>query len=158
VVATPLGNLEDLSPRARAALRDADAIAAEDTRRTGRLLQLLGLPKKPLLSYFAPRESQKAAAILARLDAGQTIVLVSDGGTPNVSDPGARLLRAALDRGVRVEPIPGPSAVTAALSVSPAPADRFVFEAGNASTSFSMRHVRSFFSRRRIASPHRSPR
>jgi 16S rRNA (cytidine1402-2'-O)-methyltransferase len=128
VVATPLGNLGDLSPRAREALETADAIAAEDTRRTGLLLARLGIPKKPLLSYFAPREKEKARAVLARLQAGQTVALVTDGGTPGVSDPGALLVREALAAGVRVEPVAGPSAVTAALSVSPAGGERFVFE------------------------------
>jgi 16S rRNA (cytidine1402-2'-O)-methyltransferase len=128
VVATPLGNLGDLSPRAREALTTADAVAAEDTRRTGRLLAALGIPKKPLLSYYAPREREKARAVLARLAAGQTVALVTDGGTPGVSDPGALLVRLAAEAGARVEPVPGPSAVTVALSVSPAGGGRFVFD------------------------------
>lgn len=128
VVATPLGNLGDLSARAREALETADAIAAEDTRRTGSLLQKLGLPKKPILSYFAPREREKARAIVERLRAGQTVALVTDGGTPGVSDPGALLVREARAAGIRVEPVPGPSAVTLALSVSSLGGERFVFE------------------------------
>ncbi|MFN8177869.1 MAG: 16S rRNA (cytidine(1402)-2'-O)-methyltransferase [bacterium] len=128
VVGTPLGNLADLSPRGREALESADAIAAEDTRRTGRLLELLGLPKKPLLALFAPRERERAPAIVARLVAGENVALVTDGGTPNVSDPGAVLIAAARAAGVRVEPIPGPSAVAVALSVSSNSGDRFVFE------------------------------
>ena len=128
VVATPLGNLGDISARAREALATADAIAAEDTRRTGRLLDLLGIGRKPLLSYFAPREAAKAEAIVARLLAGESIALVTDGGTPGVSDPGATLVRAAAAKGVRVEPIPGPSAVALALSVSAQGSERFVFE------------------------------
>jgi 16S rRNA (cytidine1402-2'-O)-methyltransferase len=128
VVATPLGNLGDISARARDALATADAIAAEDTRRTGRLLELLGIGSKPLLSYFAPKEEMKAEAIIARLLAGESIALVTDGGTPGVSDPGAALVRAAVEKGVRVEPIPGPSAVALALSVSAQGSGRFVFE------------------------------
>lgn len=128
VVATPLGNLEDLSPRGRRALENADSIAVEDTRRTGRLLDLLGLPKKPLLSYYAPREVEKAKAILRRLEQGDTIALVTDGGTPGVSDPGSVLVAAAMEAGIRVEPVPGPSAVALALSVSSFAGERFVFE------------------------------
>jgi 16S rRNA (cytidine1402-2'-O)-methyltransferase len=127
VVATPIGNLDDLSPRARAALAEADAIAAEDTRRSGRLLDLLALPKKPMLSYFAPKEREKAAAVLKRLRAGETIALVTDGGTPGVSDPGALLVSMARAEGIRVETIPGPSAVAAALSISSFGAGPFVF-------------------------------
>ncbi len=128
VVATPLGNLEDLSPRARAALANADAIAAEDTRRTGQLLVLLGLDKKPLLSYFAPKEREKSRAIVRRLERGETIALVTDGGTPGVSDPGAVLVAAARAVGAIVEPVPGPSAVATALSVSAFGGERFRFE------------------------------
>jgi 16S rRNA (cytidine1402-2'-O)-methyltransferase len=128
VVATPLGNLGDLSARAREALASADAIAAEDTRRTGQLLKLLGLPPKPFLSYFAPKEAVKAGAIIDRLLAGGTVALVTDGGTPGVSDPGAVLVREALAKGIRVEPIPGPSAVALALSVSAHGSERFIFE------------------------------
>lgn len=128
VVATPIGNLGDLSPRAREALETADVIAAEDTRRTGLLLQKLGIAKKRMLSYFAPREREKAEAIVARMIAGETVALVSDGGTPGVSDPGAVVVGAALQAGVRVEPVPGPSALTAALSISPAGGGPFVFE------------------------------
>lgn len=128
VVATPIGHLEDLSPRARHALESADAIAAEDTRRTGQLLRLLGLPKKPMLSYFAPKEREKIHRILKRLEAGETVALVTDGGTPGVSDPGALLVAAAREVGVHVEPVPGPCAIAAALSVSSFGGERFVFE------------------------------
>ncbi|NNE42706.1 MAG: 16S rRNA (cytidine(1402)-2'-O)-methyltransferase [Gemmatimonadetes bacterium] len=128
MVATPLGNLSDLSPRAREALATADTIAAEDTRRTGNLLRALGLPKKPMLSYFAPKEHEKARVILDRLESGQTVVLVTDGGTPGISDPGSVLMRGAHDAGICVEPIPGPSAVALALSVSSAAGGAFVFE------------------------------
>jgi 16S rRNA (cytidine1402-2'-O)-methyltransferase len=128
VVATPIGNLDDLSPRARHALSTADAIAAEDTRRAGKLLELCGIPKRPMLSYFAPREQEKARAIVRRLTAGESIALVTDGGTPGISDPGAVLVAAARAAGVRVEAIPGPSAAAAALSVSSFGGDRFLFE------------------------------
>ena len=128
VVATPLGNLADLSPRARSALETADALIAEDTRRTGRLLQLAGLPKKPIFSYFAPQERSKVAPILKRLREGKTLALVTDGGTPGISDPGSLLVGLAHEAGVRVEPIPGPSAVAMALSVSSLGGERFVFE------------------------------
>jgi 16S rRNA (cytidine1402-2'-O)-methyltransferase len=128
IIATPLGNIGDLSPRAREVLASAHALAAEDTRRTRRLLELAGLPSKEILSYFAPREREKARAILARLESGQTIALVTDGGTPGVSDPGAVLVGLAAAHGIRIEPIPGPSAVTLALSVSPLARERFVFE------------------------------
>jgi 16S rRNA (cytidine1402-2'-O)-methyltransferase len=128
IVATPLGNLSDLSPRGREALATADVIAAEDTRRAGRLVELLGLPKKRMLSCYAPRECEGAKAVVARLLAGDDVVFVTDGGTPGVSDPGAVLVSTARAAGVRVEPIPGPSAVALALSVSSIAADRFVFE------------------------------
>lgn len=128
VVATPLGNLGDLSARAREALESAEAVACEDTRRTGSLLQKLGIAKKPLLSYFAPRERDKARAIVERLRAGQTVALVTDGGTPGVSDPGAVLVQEAHAAGIRVEPVPGPSAVALAMSVSSLGGTGFVFE------------------------------
>jgi 16S rRNA (cytidine1402-2'-O)-methyltransferase len=128
VVATPLGNLDDLSKRAREALSTADALIAEDTRRTGRLLQLAGLPKKPIFSYFAPQERTKVGPILKRLREGKTLALVTDGGTPGISDPGAILVGLAHEAGIRIEPIPGPSAVAMALSVSSLSGERFVFE------------------------------
>lgn len=128
VVATPLGNLADLSPRAREALSSAAVVAAEDTRRSGRLLELAGLPKKPFLAYFAPREREKAQAIVRRLLAGDDVALVTDGGTPGVADPGAVVVAAARAVGVRVEPVPGPCAAAAALSVSSFGGGAFVFE------------------------------
>lgn len=128
VVATPLGNLADLSPRAREALASADRIVAEDTRRTGRLLELLGLPKKPLTALYAPRERARTPAVVAALRSGENVALVTDGGTPNVSDPGAVLVAAARAVGIRIEPVPGPSAVALALSVSSYSGARFVFE------------------------------
>jgi 16S rRNA (cytidine1402-2'-O)-methyltransferase len=128
VVGTPIGNIADLSLRAREALAQADVVAAEDTRRTGNLLHVLGISGKRILSYFAPQEAEKAEAIVALLKESKTIVLVTDGGTPGVSDPGAALLRRAREEGARIEVVPGPSAVTAALSVSSLSGARFVFE------------------------------
>lgn len=127
VVATPIGNLADLSARARAALAGADVIAAEDTRRTGALLRAIGVAR-PLLSLHEHNESQRTAALLARLAAGETIALVSDAGTPLLSDPGLELVRQAAAAGFEVQAIPGASALTAALAVAGLPTDRFCFE------------------------------
>ncbi|HET6435242.1 MAG TPA: 16S rRNA (cytidine(1402)-2'-O)-methyltransferase, partial [Xanthomonadaceae bacterium] len=127
VVATPIGNLGDLSPRALAALTGADAVCAEDTRRTRQLLAHFGIDR-PLLALHEHNEAQQAEVLVARLLSGQTLALVSDAGTPLVSDPGFRLVRAARAAGVRVSPLPGPCAFVAALSVAGLPSDRFVFE------------------------------
>ena len=127
VVATPIGNLADLSPRAQQALRGADVIAAEDTRRTQQLLQSLGITR-PLVSLFEHNEAQRVPQLLARLGAGETVVLVSDAGTPLLSDPGFELVREATRAGFSVHPIPGPSAITAALAAAGLPAERFCFE------------------------------
>jgi 16S rRNA (cytidine1402-2'-O)-methyltransferase len=127
VVATPIGNLGDLSPRALDALRTAGAVCAEDTRRTRQLLAHFGLDK-PLVALHEHNEAQLADALVARLQAGEVLALVSDAGTPLVSDPGFRLVRAARAAGVRVSPLPGPCAFVAALSVAGLPSDRFVFE------------------------------
>jgi len=126
VVATPIGNLGDISPRAAETLRTADLVACEDTRRTGLLLQSLGT-KRPLISLHAHNEAARIPDLVARIAVGGRIALVTDAGMPGVSDPGARLVSAAHDGGLRVEVLPGPSAVTAAIAVSGAPADRFVF-------------------------------
>ncbi|RMG42962.1 MAG: 16S rRNA (cytidine(1402)-2'-O)-methyltransferase [Acidobacteria bacterium] len=126
VVATPIGNLGDLSPRAVEALREAEAVVAEDTRRTRKLLARLGL-SRPLLSAHRFSEARRTGELVARLERGENLALVTDGGTPGISDPGARLVAAAAAAGCRVEPIPGPSAVTAALSASGFSADRFLF-------------------------------
>lgn len=126
VIATPIGNLEDLSPRATATLREVALVLAEDTRRTGLLLKRAEIDK-PLLSCHRFNEASRGDDVLLRLERGESLALVSDGGTPAVSDPGARLVAEALARGIRVVPIPGPSAVTAALSASGLDADRFVF-------------------------------
>lgn len=117
VVATPIGNLDDLSPRAAAALRDADLVACEDTRRTAVLLRHAGATA-PMIALHAHNEAARAAQLCTRMVAGERIALVSDAGMPAVSDPGARLVRAAADAGMAVSVIPGPSAVTAALALS----------------------------------------
>lgn len=127
VVATPIGNMGDVSARARQALASAAAVAAEDTRHTGALLQALGIAR-PLLSLHAHNETQRVPEILARLAAGETIALVSDAGTPLLSDPGYELVRAAAEAGIDVEAIPGPSAITTALAVAGLPVSRFCFE------------------------------
>ena len=127
VVGTPIGNLADLSERARATLGSVDLVAAEDTRRTGRLLAHLGL-KVRMLSLFEGNERQRIDELLDRLRGGERVALVSYAGMPAVSDPGFRLLRAAVDAGIRISVVPGPSAVTAALVVSGLPTDRWVFE------------------------------
>ena len=124
---TPIGNLADLSERARATLGSVDLVAAEDTRRTGRLLAHLGL-KVRMLSLFEGNERQRIDELLDRLREGERVALVSDAGMPAVSDPGFRLLRAAVEAGVEISVVPGPSAVTAALVVSGLPTDRWVFE------------------------------
>lgn len=127
VVATPIGNLGDLTPRARAALEGADLIAAEDTRRTGALLAAIGISGK-LVSLHEHNEEQRIASLLSELKAGKIVALVSDAGTPLLSDPGYALVRAAVSAGIDIRAIPGVSAVTAALSIAGLPMDRFVFE------------------------------
>lgn len=127
VVSTPIGNLGDLSPRARDALAQADLVAAEDTRRTGQLLAAVGLAR-PILSLHEHNESVRRDELLARLAQGAVIALVSDAGTPLLSDPGYGLVRAAAAAGHEVRAIPGPSAITAALTVAGIATDRFCFE------------------------------
>ena len=127
VVATPIGNLGDLSPRAQQVLREVAAVCAEDTRRSGQLLAHFGIGT-PLLALHEHNEQQLAQRLVARLLAGESLALVSDAGTPLVSDPGYRLVRAARAAGVKVSPVAGPSALVAALSVAGLPSDRFTFE------------------------------
>ena len=127
VVATPIGNLGDLSPRAAAALREADAVAAEDTRRTLKLFTHLGAPPPPMISLPAFDERGRLGGILGRLRDGQTVALCTDAGTPGISDPGAALVAAAWEAGATVIPVPGPSAAASALAASGFPADRFFF-------------------------------
>ena len=127
VVGTPIGNLGDLSLRAREVLGAVDVIAAEDTRRTGRLLSSIGL-KATIIAFHDHNEAERTPGLLERLLDGESIALVSDAGTPLISDPGWRLVRAALADGIEVLSVPGPSAVSAALSVCGLPTDRFAFE------------------------------
>ena len=126
VVATPIGNLEDITIRALRVLREAAVIAAEDTRRTAHLLARHAITT-PTTSLHEHNEVGKSGVMVKRLLAGDDIALVSDAGTPTVSDPGGRLIRAAIDAGIRVEPVPGPSAVLAALAASGLPTDSFSF-------------------------------
>ncbi len=127
VVATPIGNLEDLTFRALRVLKEADLIATEDTRRTRTLLARFEIAT-PLTSYFEHNKRRKGAEIIRLLREGKSVALVTEAGTPGISDPGFLLAREALAEGVPVVPVPGPSAVAAALSVAGVPADRFVFE------------------------------
>lgn len=127
VVATPIGNLGDLSPRALDTLRIVDAICAEDTRHTRQLLAHYGI-ERPLVALHEHNEDALAERIVARLQAGESLALVSDAGTPLVSDPGFRLVRAARAAGLRVTPVPGACAFVAALSVAGLPSDRLAFE------------------------------
>lgn len=127
VVATPIGNLDDLTPRAADALRTADLVCAEDTRRTGRLLAHVG-SDRPQWALHDHNERAQVPAVLGRLAAGDTVALVSDAGTPGVSDPGHRLIAAVVAAGIRVEPVPGASALLAALVASGLPMDRFTME------------------------------
>lgn len=127
IIATPIGNLDDLSPRARQTLADVDLVAAEDTRHTGRLLSHIGV-KTRLLALHDHNEEQAVGRVMTALESGQSVALLSDAGTPLLSDPGYRLVRAAHRGGIVVSPIPGPSAITAALSAAGLPTDRFCFE------------------------------
>jgi 16S rRNA (cytidine1402-2'-O)-methyltransferase len=126
VVATPIGNLEDITLRALRVLRECDAVIAEDSRRTKALLTAHGL-HKPVLSLPAFDERRRSPQLIERLERGETLALCTDAGTPALSDPGAFLVRAALDGGHRVTPIPGASALTAALSTSGFPSTAFCF-------------------------------
>ena len=126
VVSTPIGNVEDLSPRARRTLAEVDVVAAEDTRHTGRLLDRLGIDAE-LVSLHEHNEAARVDRIVGWLEEGRSVALVSDAGTPLVSDPGARVVRAARDAGHDVVPVPGASAVLASLAASGLPWDRFTF-------------------------------
>ncbi len=127
VISTPIGNLGDLSPRARDELAAAELVAAEDTRRTGQLLQTLGL-SRPLVSLHEHNENERIDELLAKLRGGARIALVSDAGTPLLSDPGFELVRRVAQEGMSVVAVPGPSAITAALSIAGLPTERFSFE------------------------------
>ena len=126
VVSTPIGNLDDVSPRVRQAIEEADLIACEDTRRSGRLLAHLGI-KKRMLSMHDHNERKRLPQLVEALEQGLIVAIVSDAGTPLVNDPGFLLVREAAQRGIRVEPIPGPSAILAALVVSALPPYPFTF-------------------------------
>ncbi len=127
IVATPIGNLEDLSPRAQRVLREVKLIAAEDTRHSKPLLAHFGIGT-PLTALHEHNEREAIAPLLARLKAGEDIALISDAGTPLISDPGFRLVRAAHESGIRIGAVPGPCAAITALSIAGLPSDRFVFE------------------------------
>ncbi|MGO8989738.1 MAG: 16S rRNA (cytidine(1402)-2'-O)-methyltransferase [bacterium] len=126
IVSTPIGNREDITLRALRILKEVDLIAAEDTRHTGLLLRHFGI-QTPLTSYFEGNELRKKEFILSKLTQGERVALVSDAGTPGISDPGFRLIRTAIEHEIPIVPVPGASAVIAALSVSGLPTDAFVF-------------------------------
>ena len=126
LVATPIGNLEDITLRALRVLRECDVVAAEDTRRTGQLLRHFNL-SKPLLSYFQFNEARRSEEIIERLRRGEKIALVTDAGSPGISDPGERVVKAAIGAGFRVEAVPGACALVAGLTASGLPADEFHF-------------------------------
>ncbi|MFM1770391.1 MAG: hypothetical protein RJA22_2920 [Verrucomicrobiota bacterium] len=126
LVATPIGNLEDITLRALRTLRECDVVAAEDTRHTGQLLRHFEI-RKPMVSHFAFNEARRSEEILDRLRRGERVALVTDAGTPGISDPGERVVRAALAAGLRVEAVPGPCALVAALTSSGLPTGEFHF-------------------------------
>ncbi len=128
LVGTPIGNLGDLAPRAVEALAGADAICCEDTRRTGRLLQHVGVERRPLVVVNDHTEAQAIAGVLERLARGERVAVVTDAGMPGISDPGERLVRAAVDAGHVVEVVPGPSAAVTALVASGLATSRYAFE------------------------------
>ncbi|WP_462326280.1 16S rRNA (cytidine(1402)-2'-O)-methyltransferase [Desulfobaculum sp.] len=127
VVATPLGNADDLSPRAHRILAAADMVLAEDTRRTGQLFQRLGIPSHGFVSFHEHNEEKRTARVVEALEAGQSVAMVSDAGTPLLSDPGFTLVRACRERGITVVPVPGPSAPLTALSACGLPPLPFTF-------------------------------
>ncbi len=126
LVATPIGNLEDITLRALRVLKECDVVAAEDTRRTGRLLAYYGI-SKPLLSYFQFNEARRSEELLERLGRGEKVALVTDAGSPGISDPGERVVKAARAAGFRVEAVPGACALVAAVTASGLPTDEFHF-------------------------------
>lgn len=126
LVATPIGNLEDITLRALRTLKECDVIAAEDTRRTGVLLKHFGI-SKPMLSYFQFNEAKRSEEIIERLRLGEKIALVTDAGSPGISDPGEKVVKASIAAGFRVESVPGPSALVAALTASGLSTEEFHF-------------------------------
>lgn len=127
IVATPIGNLQDISKRAEETLKNASAILCEDTRRTGILLKTLGIEFKKLVSYYEENELQRIPEVISFLKEGGDIALVSDAGTPTISDPGFKLVRECIKEGIKVESIPGPTAFVSALVSSGLPTDKFLF-------------------------------
>jgi 16S rRNA (cytidine1402-2'-O)-methyltransferase len=128
VCPTPIGNLDDLSPRARRALAEADLVACEDTRRAGRLYERLEIPRPRLVSNHEGNEAERARQLTAQIERGARVCLISEGGTPVISDPGFRLVRACIERDLELEVLPGPSAVITALVASGLPVDHWRFE------------------------------
>lgn len=127
IVSTPIGNLGDITKRAVEVLSKADFIVAEDTRRTGILMKECGVPKKPLIPYNEYNERRQTLPIISRLKQGETAALVSDSGTPGISDPGFLLVRECVKEGIQVSPVPGPSAIISALACSGLPTEKFAF-------------------------------
>ncbi len=128
IVATPIGNLEDVTYRAIQVLKDVDAIICEDTRVTGRLLERYDVPRKTLIPHYKNQEAKSIAPVIERLQNGESLALVSDAGTPGISDPGYFMVSEIIKAGFKIEPIPGVTAATALLSVSHIPNSRFYFE------------------------------
>jgi 16S rRNA (cytidine1402-2'-O)-methyltransferase len=128
VCPTPIGNLEDMTPRVRKALGEADLAACEDTRRAGLLFERLEIPRPRLVSYHEGNEAERAVQLAQQIERGMKVALISEAGTPVISDPGYRLLRACIERNVEIEVLPGPSAVITALVASGLPPDRWRFE------------------------------
>lgn len=126
IVSTPIGNLEDITLRALRVLKEVDVIAAEDTRHSLKLLNHYGI-SKPLISYWGEKEKAKAEETIRRLNSGQSVALISDAGTPGISDPGTVLIKRAIEEGVEIVPLPGPTAMIAALAVSGLPTEEFIF-------------------------------
>lgn len=126
IVSTPIGNLEDITFRAIKTLKEVDVIAVEDTRHSLKLLNHYGI-SKPLISYWSEKEKVRSEAIIERLMSGLSVALITDAGTPGISDPGAVIIKKAIDKGIKVIPIPGPSALIAALSVSGLSTEEFIF-------------------------------
>lgn len=127
LVPTPIGNMGDITARAMEVLEKADIVACEDTRHSGRFLAKLGLKKK-LISYHNFNEAGRARQLIARLAAGETVAVITDGGSPGISDPAYRIVRAAIENGIEIVPLPGPTALIPALTASGLPTDRFFFE------------------------------
>lgn len=157
IVSTPIGNLEDITLRALRILKEVDLIAAEDTRRTKGLLTHYGI-SKPLTSYFSYNEKEKGEYLLNKLKDGKNIAIVSDAGTPGISDPAYYLIRLAMNNDIKVHPVPGPTGVIAALSIAGLPTDRFIFE-GFLPRKAGKRHKRleSFINEERTVIIYESP-